>query len=192
MKTMRGAKAVIKRMSIIAVLLSGLILAGTSLASAKDCIRMDDKNKTDEEKYTVANRGCWERKARRGEEDLSNAVLLRGYLPSADLSKADLTGANLSKANLVAANLTGADLTWANLSFANLGEANLGEANLTGANLSGADLSKADLTGANLSKANLTGADLRDIRRWDAVVSRSTTKGVDFDHWRSRGGKVVD
>ncbi len=38
-----------------------------------------------------------------------------------------------------------------------------------------------------LSEANLSGADLSD-----AVVSRSTTKGVDFDTWRKRGGTVND
>ncbi len=35
---------------------------------------------------------------------------------------------------------------------------------------------------AILEKANLT----------NAIVSRSTTRGVDFDDWIKRGGKVVD
>ena len=44
-----------------------------------------------------------------------------------------------------------------------------------------------DLTGADLTGADLTGADMSD-----AIVSRSTTEGVDFNDWISLGGIVVD
>jgi serine/threonine-protein kinase len=66
-------------------------------------------------------------------------------------------------------------------------KAKSGEKNLTGAWLTGANLSRANLAGANLRFADLTRANLTG-----AMVSRSTTKGVDFDDWQKRGGTVVD
>ncbi|MCO6509224.1 MAG: SUMF1/EgtB/PvdO family nonheme iron enzyme [Aridibacter famidurans] len=84
-------------------------------------------------------------------------------------------------------------MTRANLSRANLRSARLAGTQLTGANLSYAELSGADLIGADLTNANLTGANING-----AVVSRqnkggmSITKGINFEDWKRRGGKVVN
>ena len=66
-------------------------------------------------------------------------------------------------------------------------KAKSGEKDLTWAKLTGAKLTGAILAGADLTGAKLTGADMSD-----AIVSRSTTEGVDFNDWISLGGIVVD
>jgi uncharacterized protein YjbI with pentapeptide repeats len=87
----------------------------------------------------------------------------------------------LSNANLRAADLTRAGMGKANLTYSIIGEANLSYANLSGA----------DLTSANLVETDLTGANLTDAILIDAKVSKSSTKGVDFDEWKKRGGIVL-
>ena len=54
------------------------------------------------------------------------------------------------------------------------------------------DLTGVDLTGAVLIEADLTDADLTDADLMGAFVSKSTTKGVDFNDWIARGGRVMD
>lgn len=88
-------------------------------------------------------------------------------------------------------NLFEAFLRDAYLKNLNLEKVNLANANLNGADLSGAKLIKANLSKANLTKANLTNADLNGTILTNATVSRKTTKGIDFEDWKKRGGKVI-
>ena len=136
--------------------------------------------------------------------NLRDANLTRAILEGANLAGADLTNADLSGANLSGADLTDASLTGAVASPWTLGfdrrdwtarggvitiPGSLSLWTLRGADLSYTDLSGKDLSGIDLSEADLRGADLTNTD-WTqsasldrTLVSRSTTKGVDFDTW---------
>jgi uncharacterized protein YjbI with pentapeptide repeats len=152
--------------------------------------------------------------------DLSKARLIGANFTGADLTGVkvkltDFRDTDLTKAKLAGVNLRPfvffsyspkmhqADLTNAKLAGVRWTSPDLSEANLTGADLTGAvfatgsDLTKANLTKANMSRANFSGADLTGATLTDAIltgatVSRSTTKGIDFEDWKKRGGIVVD
>ncbi|MCC6727623.1 MAG: pentapeptide repeat-containing protein [Saprospiraceae bacterium] len=134
------------------------------------------------------------------EANLTEANLTEALLSVANLTKAVLNGTNLTKAVLNGTNLTKAELNGANLTEARLHSANLTKADLSngmvwypvGANLTGAELNDADLTGADLTGADLTNARLDGAILTGAIVSRSKTKGIDFEDWKSRGAIIRD
>ncbi len=153
------------RVLMIAVLMTGLFFFGVNLTKAQevvDCNSLEkDSAKTD----------CWVKKAKSGQKDLKWAFLFEADLSGAILQRADLSKADLSKAKLRKADLIHANLYYAHLS---------------GADLRGASLVLADLSGADLTNAILD-ADT-NIKR--ASVDK-TTKGIDFDDWKNRGGTVL-
>lgn len=165
---------IMQRIMIMAILMTGLFFFGAGQVRAQgDCNSLPE---------LVDRRDCWVKKAKSGDKYLSEAILSGVNLSKVNLNEANLKRANLREMNLSGANLSGADLTSASLSGANLNGANLNDAFLKYA-----FLSEADLSGANLSGANFRNSDLSE-----AVVSRSTTKGVNFDDWKKRGGIVTD
>ncbi len=171
-----------------------------------------DKGKCWVIRHPMFARDCWARKIKNGGGDknfhfakLSRMSLYGANLTEALLSQADLTEANLTEANLTKAQMIGANLTKAMLNGTNLTEANLKAVNFTkadlsigmvwnpvGAILTGAELDDADLTGADLTGADLTNARLDGAILTGAIVSRSKTKGIDFEDWKSRGAIIRD
>lgn len=103
----------------------------------------------------------------------SEAGVLTGFLPGADLLGADLTRVNLTGADLSWANLTGADLSGADLSGANLSNANLSRTKLSRANLRGANLRRAHLSDSDLSMADFSDADLSEASLSRAYLFRT-------------------
>ena len=86
-------------------------------------------------------------------------------LEKADLSSADLRGAILSRIDLSKVTLKGADLTEVDLSKISLKESDLTEVDLSNVDLTKADLGSANLSGANLEGAlSLKNADLRGVK----------------------------
>ena len=151
---------------------------------------------------------CWLQKVEDGEKKLRGA-----YLPGANFQSKNLMGVDFEEANLTGADfdhayLHGANLREANLSGANLFRARLNStetrvrgvmkkidaANLKGAKLNNAKLGGADFRGVNLESANLIGAiGIGDGANFNnAIVSRSTTKGLSYTEWRDLGVKFVD
>lgn len=96
--------------------------------------------------------------------------------------KKDFYEAQLSRMSLYRAKLT----------RANLAHASLDGADLTEADLTKAELYKADLTGANLTGAILTNARFDSAILTGAIVSRSKTKGINFEDWKKRGAIIRD
>jgi uncharacterized protein YjbI with pentapeptide repeats len=109
-----------------------------------------------------------------------------------DLPNAKFTNADLTRATLFTYNLSGADLSGANLSNATLTGANLTNADLRGANLTNVRLNKTNLSGADLRGANLTNVSIVSTIWTDAIVSRSTTKGIDLVDVQRLGGLIKD
>lgn len=64
-----------KRLAIMAVLLTGFGLTGTSLTNAQDCLTRYDRTKTESERFSQANVDCWVKKATGGEMNLKSAYL---------------------------------------------------------------------------------------------------------------------
>ena len=153
--------------------------------------------------------------------DLSEANLIRAYLPGvglrgANLQEADLRGANLQGADLRNVYLSGAMLNVVDLREADLSHAQLGPTNLFGANLFGATLNVTDLfevhfdpaclraarlKGANLSgtqlakvilrDAQLIGADLRNAYLYGADLSEADLSGTTLSGADLRGAYLI-
>lgn len=110
------------RSIVLALVVSGVPLAGATTIPAGDC------------------------EAPQPRTDLSHCDLSHRKLAGRDLSGANLAGVMLDNADLRGARLSGADLRgssakWVNFTGADLREADLRGADLSGANLRGADLS---------------------------------------------------
>ncbi len=199
-----------KRLVIMAVLITGLILTGTSLTNAQDCFRMNDttsdeqessaeeqipsdeeqeKIAEEQEKRALANRDCWAKKAKAGEKDLHWSDLAGLDMQNVDLTDADLTNAQIVSANFSGANFSGANLTNANLSGTNFTGANFTKANLTDAGFASTDLTNTDFTGANMNGISFLGGAKIGGAKIDLTQSecKVTTNGEDLNIEGSNG-----
>lgn len=165
-----------KKLAIMAILLTGTILIGTNQTIAQKTCSADDST---EETY----KKCWIKQAKSGNKNLRDAYLSSTNLQNVDFSNADLTNLQMVNANLSGANFSGANLTNANLGNTNFTGANFKGANLTNANLGLANLTNADFTSANLngttfpSGAKIGGAKI-DLTKSQCKV---TTKGKNLN-----------
>ena len=195
----------------MAVLMTGLFFLGAGPAKAQEVCKSVAEIKTEFKAVIMPaeeqqkQRICWLKKYMTGERDLRGAFFYDfNYAFDGHpygFSGADFKGRDLSYASLVGATLVSTDFTGATLT----------ETDFTSANLSGAIFIGADLSGAKInppivsSKRTVEDVALQEIMGLmralnalntvtltGAIVSRSTTKGVDFDLWVKKGGVVVD
>lgn len=97
-----------KKPTIMAILLTGILLIGTNQTIAQKTCSAD--NLTEE-----AYKKCWIKQAKSGNKNLRDAYLSSTNLQNVDFSNADLTNVQMVNANLSGTNFSGANLTNANL-----------------------------------------------------------------------------
>jgi hypothetical protein len=95
-----------------------------------------------------------------------------------NLANVDLSGANLSDTTLNGLDFSGANLAGANLTDATFGDANLAGANLSRASAQGADFFRADMAGANLTAIDLTGGFTKGTTLTGANLTGANLTGV--------------
>lgn len=108
---------------------------------------------------------------RRSRVNLAMAVLARGQLHQADLSRANLRGVVFSEARGFMARFKEADLAQAVLRNADFSGADFDAACLDGEDLEGARLAEAFMEGACLRNANVTGADFSNAYLGEAELA---------------------